>query len=90
MAGLFISLSWALAGTGLSLSLLVRSPVAIATAAVATISAWFRFVDIQGASVQFLAIQATDGGDGLVFCGHLDKCESFRLAAVPVGNDLNG
>ena len=58
--------------------------------AVATLGAWFRFVDIQRASIQILAIEAANGGNCLILCRHLDKREPFRLAAVPVSNDLDG
>ena len=77
--------------------LLVATPAAAAAAtttatatATATLGAWFRFVDIQRASIQLLAIKATNGSNSLVLCRHLYKRKTSRLSAVLVRNNADG
>ena len=50
-----------------SLVLSAVAAAAAATAAIATLGAWLRFVDIQRATIQILAVKAADGSNSLVF-----------------------
>ena len=47
-----------------------------ATAATRAIFAWFGFVDFEGASAKFLAIELINGRRGFFLGGHLDEAKA--------------
>src|SRR4051812_35299604 len=73
-----------------------RSITAIAAAAAATVAATaagagflrLGFIDLQGASAVFLAIERGHCGIGFGGVGHFDKAETLRAVGVPVDDDL--
>jgi len=55
-----------------------------ATSAAATILARFSFVDSQAATVDFLAIELSDGGFAFLFSRHFHEPKAARTTCVPV------
>jgi len=58
--------------------------VAAATTETTALGAGTRFVYVQRAAVQFLAVEGFDGLHGFGLIGHFDKGEAARLAGVAI------
>jgi hypothetical protein len=61
--------------------------VAAAAAESAALGARTGFVDVQRATVQFLAVEGLDGLHGLGLIGHFDKGKAAGLSGIPIAHD---
>src|SRR5205085_917111 len=75
------------AATSAAAATAAAAEAAAATAAWPTVFARPGFVDGQGATAQFLAVELCDGGLRLLLRGHLDEAEAARAARVAILDD---
>src|SRR6185503_15090403 len=58
--------------------------VAKATSAAGAIFAWFGFIDLQGATTKFLAIELRNSRSRFFLAGHFDEGKASRASGVAV------
>ncbi len=63
---------------------------AATTTTTAAIFAGLGFVDVQGATVHFLAVKLGDSSFALFLAGHFDEAKSARASGVAVFHDAGG
>jgi hypothetical protein len=76
-------------GRLLKASLVTTASAATTATAAGALGLGARFIDIQRAAIQFLAIQACDGAIRFRVGAHLDKSKPSRLTGIPIRYDAH-
>jgi|ERR1051325_6258369 hypothetical protein len=77
----------ATAATAIAITAKAAAVAAKATTSAATAAAIFArlgFVDFQGSTADFFAIELIDGGGGFLFCRHFDESKASRTSGHAV------